>query len=65
MKDGSSAARNPNDICDLLVEELEDRRERLRRLLQMVFLEAKRNSRTGAAGPIRPKCKRSAPRLLG
>jgi hypothetical protein len=67
MKSSSRAARTApkiarrieaDEVCELLVAELEGRRERLRHLLRLVMLEAKRNSSTRAAAPDRPKCKR-------
>jgi hypothetical protein len=70
MKNGVYAAETAEiaqqtestEICELLVAELEGRRERLRHLLRMVLLEAQRHSPVQPAGRMRQKCKRAAAR---
>ena len=66
MKNVSSAHKRPrrtaeSEVCELLVAELEGRRERLRHLLRMVLREAERHSEAGTIAPLRTKCRGSAP----
>jgi|SwirhisoilCB3_FD_contig_111_525881_length_2994_multi_4_in_0_out_0_1 hypothetical protein len=69
MKDSSNATQAASDVSpyievpnayELLVAELESRRERLEHLLRMVTLEANRHAVTPVAVRRRPKCKRAA-----
>jgi hypothetical protein len=73
MRDGSrAAAAAPNsapntdasDVYEVLVAELAGRRERLRQLLRMVVIEARRQPRKRAANLARANCKGSATRPL-
>ena len=50
------------EVYELLVAELEGRRERLRDLLRLVTMEAKRSARQPISSPGRPGCRRTAPR---
>ena len=66
MKDHSQEARTAPDvplhadICDLLVAELQGRRERLRQLLRLVAIEVELHSRVRRPCKTRPKCNRAA-----
>jgi hypothetical protein len=51
-----------SEVYELLVAELEGRRERLRDLLRLVTMEAKRSARKPISAPARPGCRRTAPR---
>ena len=68
MKNQARAARTapngsqPNqaaDICELLIAELQLRRERLRELLRMVALEAERHLPARAPKTTRSRCSRA------
>ena len=48
------------NACELLVTELQLRRERLRELLRMVVIEAQQRSRARRPNIARPKCSRAA-----
>lgn len=52
-----------SNAYDMLIAELEGRRERLNRLLQMLTIEANRHTRSGAALSERARCKRAATRI--
>jgi len=69
MKNQARAARTaPNvsqhneaaDVCELLLAELQLRRERLRELLRLVALEAERHSQARVPKRTRSNCSRPA-----
>jgi hypothetical protein len=55
-RDASIACAEGGDVCELLLAELQDRRVRLKKLLNLLCMELERLSPRRAALPSRPKC---------